>query len=171
MYPDGGIARFKLYGKVSSPIVSGNQQVGIDLASVVNGAVAWSYSDQHFGSADNLLLPGRGHDMSDGWETKRSRSADHTDWVIIKLGRQSSYIQKVIVDTAHYRGNFPQYITVHGYHNEPTDNTDCVELVGKVKVGPDQEHVYNIERDVNIAYIKLTIIPDGGVKRLRVWGR
>lgn len=42
-------------------------------------------SDQHFGVGSNLILPGRGKDMGDGWETKRSRVKGHKDWVIIKL--------------------------------------------------------------------------------------
>lgn len=69
MYPDGGIARFRLYGRVVPPELKTKDHI-IDLAYVCNGAVALKYSDQHFGSVDNLLLPGRGHDMSDGWETK-----------------------------------------------------------------------------------------------------
>ena len=113
MYPDGGIARFRLYGKVAPPEYKTEGHI-IDLAYVCNGAVALDYSDQHFGSADNLLLPGRGHDMSDGWETKRSRQPGHTDWVIVQLGKESSFIEKIIVDTAHFRGNFPQFISVQG---------------------------------------------------------
>lgn len=42
-------------------------------------------SDQHFGVGSNLILPGRGKHMGDGWETKRSRVKGHKDWVIIKL--------------------------------------------------------------------------------------
>ncbi|EJS43243.1 dal2p [Saccharomyces arboricola H-6] len=174
MYPDGGIARFRLYGRVAPPKLKTEDHV-IDLAYVCNGAVALEYSDQHFGSADNLLLPGRGHDMSDGWETKRSRQPGHTDWAIIQLGRESSFIEKIIVDTAHYRGNFPQFITVQGCLKVPEssrniDESSWVELVGKSKTGPDKEHLYEIRKDAKISHVKLTIIPDGGVKRIRVWG-
>lgn len=45
----------------------------------------FSTSDQHFGVGSNLLLPGRGKDMGDGWETKRSRTLGHKDWVTICL--------------------------------------------------------------------------------------
>ncbi|CCK70062.1 allantoicase KNAG_0D03150 [Huiozyma naganishii CBS 8797] len=171
MYPDGGIARFRLYGKVVPPEfkkLSANNN--IDLAFVCNGAVALDFSDQHFGSADNLLLPGRGHDMSDGWETKRSRTPGHTDWVSIQLGRQSTFIDKIVIDTAHYRGNFPQYITVHGCQGPPDKDTQWIELVGKSKTGPDTEHEYKIQKEMKLTHVKLTIIPDGGVKRIRVWG-
>ncbi|CAI4921559.1 ANL_HP_G0004670.mRNA.1.CDS.1 [Saccharomyces cerevisiae] len=174
MYPDGGIARFRLYGRVVPPELKTKDHI-IDLAYVCNGAVALKYSDQHFGSVDNLLLPGRGHDMSDGWETKRSRQPGHTDWAVIQLGRESSFIEKIIVDTAHFRGNFPQFITVEGClkESESSENTGegtWVELVGKSKTGPDKEHVYEIHKSIRVSHVKLTIIPDGGVKRIRVWG-
>jgi len=57
----------------------------LDLASVFAGARVVFTSDQHFGVGSNLLLPGRGKDMGDGWETKRSRTPGHKDWVVIRL--------------------------------------------------------------------------------------
>lgn len=169
MFPDGGIARFRLYGKVVPPTVALNStQQSLDLANVCNGGVALTVSDQRFGSVDNILLPGRGHDMSDGWETTRSREPGHVDWVIVQLGRETKFLEKIIVDTAHFRGNFPQYIQADGCCGLETDN--WIELVPKSKTGPDKEHEYAIEKDLKITHVKLTIIPDGGLKRLRVWG-
>lgn len=168
MYPDGGIARFRLYGKVVPPTTNGSSSTRVlDLASTCNGGVALSVSDQHFGSAGNLLLPGRGHDMSDGWETKRSRAPGHVDWVIIQLGREANYLEKIVVDTAHFKGNFPQYITVHGSNGV---DGEWVELVTKSKTGPNKEHEYHVGRSLQLTHVKVTIIPDGGVKRIRVWG-
>lgn len=84
MYPDGGIARFRLFGNVV-PVWPADVGAIVDLAHVANGGLAVSRSDEHFGTASNLLLPGRGVNMGDGWETKRSRGAGHVDWVIVKL--------------------------------------------------------------------------------------
>lgn len=56
-----------------------------DLAHVFAGGRVEFVSDQHFGVGSNLILPGRGKHMGDGWETKRSRAEGHKDWVIIKL--------------------------------------------------------------------------------------
>jgi len=106
MYPDGGIARFRLFGVVV-PVFPKDPDAVIDLAHVANGGLAVAFSDQHFGRASNLLLPGRGMDMGDGWETKRSREPGHTDWVVVKLGALG-FIEKVVIDTAHFKGNFPQ---------------------------------------------------------------
>lgn len=162
MYPDGGIARFRLFGRVEPPLELDSI---VDLAFSLYGGAAIDKSDQHFGSADNLLLPGRGKDMSDGWETKRSRVKGHTDWVIVQLGKQSKRIDRVIVDTAHFRGNFPQSVKVEG-----TGPSGSVELVPLTKTGPDKEHEFQIGKDCRVDSVKLTIVPDGGVKRLRVFG-
>lgn len=169
MYPDGGIARFRLYGEVV-PVLPAKDVV-LDAALVKNGGVAVNWSDQHFGTAGNLLLPGRGHDMSDGWETKRSRTKGHVDWVIIKLGVPIN-VEEFIVDTAHYKGNFPQKIVLKGTYSEkePLFDSDWTELVGETETGPHKEHFYKVEPH-KINYVLLVIIPDGGVKRLRVLGK
>ncbi|KAK6197074.1 allantoinase [Scheffersomyces amazonensis] len=177
MYPDGGIARFRLYGTVvpSQSLFLQKDKI-IDLASVLNGGVAIKVSDQHFGSADNLLLPGRGHDMSDGWETSRSRTAGHVDWVVIRLGAVA-HIKQIIVDTAHFRGNFPQKINVKAIKSNtddlPLDPTAWDDLVPETKGSPDVEHVYDIDSAYSnneYSHVRLIIIPDGGVKRVRVNG-
>jgi allantoicase len=77
-------ARFRVYGLVS-PVSSLGESELFDLAHVFAGGHVEAVSDQHFGVGSNLILPGRGKNMGDGWETKRSRDKDHKDWVIIKL--------------------------------------------------------------------------------------
>ena len=92
MHPDGGTGRFRAYGHVlpsSTPPPSTVTSAGlVDLAHVLNGGTVTGESDQHFGRGGNLVLPGRGKDMGDGWETRRSRGRLGTgkgDWVVIKL--------------------------------------------------------------------------------------
>jgi len=77
MYPDGGIARFRLYGRPKPPSTSQQFSDVMDLAAVVNGGRYVDCSDEHFSTCSNLLLPGRGTDMGDGWETRRSRAEGH----------------------------------------------------------------------------------------------
>lgn len=176
MFPDGGIARFRLYGQVV-PVLPRDPEAVFDLAATINGGVAVKCSDQHFGTKDNLLLPGRGKDMGDGWETKRSRG-EHTDWVIIKLGLPG-IIEKLVVDTAHFRGNFPQRVQVFAApaaERAPEHGDDLwTEILPPQKTGPDKEHEYcsDMLKNVTRAYgfVMLVIIPDGGVKRIRVFGR
>jgi allantoicase len=175
MFPDGGIARFRLYGQVV-PVLPQDLNAVFDLAATVNGGVAVACSDQHFGTKDNLLLPGRGVDMGDGWETKRSRG-EHVDWVVIQLGIPG-VIERLVVDTAHFRGNFPQKVQIFAApaaDKAPAHNDAAwVEILPPQKTGPDKEHEYASElSDVRRPYgfVKLVIIPDGGVKRIRVYGR
>lgn len=175
MFPDGGIARFRLYGDVV-PVLPQSVDDVFDLAATVNGGVAVSCSDQHFGTKDNLLLPGRGVDMGDGWETKRSRGV-HIDWTIIKLG-VPGLITKIVVDTAHFRGNFPQKVQLFAAppsETVPKHEDAWTQIVAPQKTGPDAEHEYaqGILEDVATpyGYVKLVIIPDGGVKRVRVFGK
>lgn len=173
MYPDGGISRFRLYGSVVPNLSQITAESVVDFASVKFGGQAVSWSDQHFGTVDNLLLPGRGVDMSDGWETKRSRTPGHVDWVIIKLGSKVS-IGEIVVDTAHFRGNFPQQVQLHGLDSEEKspsyEDEKWVELVAPSKTQADKEHSFKLNNAGNFTHVRLTIIPDGGVKRVRVFG-
>lgn len=65
----------------------------IDLVALENGGRVIAYSDAHFGHPRNLINPGRGINMGDGWETKRRR-APGFDWCILALG-QSGQIEKL----------------------------------------------------------------------------
>ncbi len=176
MYPDGGIARFRLFGH-AVPVFPADKDAVLDLAAAQNGAVAVSCSDQHFGTKDNLLLPGRGKDMGDGWETARSRADGHVDWAIVRLGAPG-YIDDVVVDTAFFRGNFPQKVRLEAISwkkggPEPGAGSEgWVQIVAPSSCGPDKEHRFPslLKRRV-FTHVKLVMIPDGGVKRLRVYGR
>lgn len=89
MHPDGGLGRFRAYGHVLPPAApSVPTGEAVDLAYVLNGGTVTGESDQHFGRGGNLILPGRGKDMGDGWETRRSRGRlgkGKGDWVVVKL--------------------------------------------------------------------------------------
>ena len=193
MYPDGGFARLRLYGYAIPPALppqgnDGNKGllplVEEELSSALLGGLALSTSDQHFTPCSNILLPGRGKDMGDGWETARSRGPNHVDWVIVKLGLPGS-IGKVVVDTKDFRGNFPRAVRVHGLEasskeqNPSPDHPGWVEIVkGDQPCKADTEHVFE---DAHLAvghedtrvfsHVKLTLVPDGGVKRFRIFGR
>ncbi|BCS22185.1 allantoicase [Aspergillus puulaauensis] len=118
MYPDGGFGRLRVYGHAIPPTLESTSQVqselpSEELSSALLGGLALGASDQHFTPCSNLLLPGRGKDMGDGWETARSRTPGHVDWVTVKLGLAGS-ASRIIVDTKDFRGNFPRAVRVHG---------------------------------------------------------
>lgn len=179
MYPDGGIARFRLYGE-AVPVWPENVEEAVELSAAVMGGVAVQCSDEHFGRKENLLMPGRGVNMGDGWETKRSRGHEHTDWVVVRLGA-TGRVSGITIDTRHFLGNFPQGVRVEGCtirENEQVAGAKdkrWVEILGVKKMGPDAVHEFS-ERDLTnvqgqeYTHMKLTMIPDGGVKRFRVFG-
>ena len=191
MYPDGGIARLRVYGSAVAPPLPETAVNGLlpveELSSALNGGVAITCSDEHFGVRSNLLLPGRGKDMGDGWETARSRTKGHTDWVVCRLGLRARSVEKVVVDTKDFRGNFPRAVQVEVWSalsdeaGEPAlDAEGWLPLVGGEKpCAADTEHVFEgeeLEQHGELenkawTHVKMTIIPDGGVKRLRIFGR
>ncbi|EPQ57299.1 Allantoicase [Gloeophyllum trabeum ATCC 11539] len=176
MYPDGGIARFRVYGLVK-PIFPDSETDILDLAHVLAGGRVVFTSDQHFGVGSNLILPGRGKDMGDGWETKRSRQKGHKDWAIIKLGA-AGYLEQVEIDTAHFKGNFPESCEVHATNSTSLIPEDQPEdawtlVLPRTKLGPHRRHFFQLENvhDSAFTHVRVTIYPDGGIKRVRVLGR
>lgn len=192
MYPDGGIARLRLYGRAIPPPITPASPAVEELSSALMGSLVLSASNQHFTPASNLLLPGRGKDMGDGWETARSRVKGHRDWAVIRLGLPGT-AQKVVVDTKDFRGNFPRAVMVHGLPvldknqsqsqngagGDPShDHPGWIELLNSEKpCKADTEHIFEGSELADgvagkvFSHVKLTMIPDGGVKRFRVFGK
>jgi allantoicase len=176
IYPDGGVARFRAFGEVLPD--PGNYVDGelIDLASVALGGRGVAASDQFFSSTDNLIMPGRGVNMGDGWETRRRRD-EHNDWAILKLGKTGT-VRKILLDTAHLRGNYPDHFSVEGcfepHAQVPSDNAQWSPIMGKQRLCPDREHTFTREvvcsPEQTFSHVRLNIFPDGGVSRLRVMG-
>ncbi|NNF17716.1 MAG: allantoicase, partial [Gammaproteobacteria bacterium] len=122
IYPDGGIARLRVYGQVVCDWSKRDAEAPSDLAAVANGGRALACSQAGFGSSmHNLNLPGRGVDMGDGWETPRRRGPGH-DWVILELGCVGK-LTHLEIDTAHYKGNYPDRVSVQAAHLSD-DDTD-----------------------------------------------
>ncbi|KAK4052373.1 Allantoicase [Microbotryomycetes sp. JL201] len=178
MHPDGGIGRFRAYGTVVPAPPRPGDESAIDLAYVLHGAVAVAESDQHFGKGSNLLLPGRGIDMGDGWETKRSRGRMESgkgDWVIVKFA-EPGYLEWTDIDTLHFVGNYPASVQLFGINSteaQPAaDDSAWTEILAKSTTGPHQHHYFQLNHPEKAwTHAKLCIYPDGGVKRLRLYGR
>ncbi|KAI9737363.1 MAG: Allantoicase [Cirrosporium novae-zelandiae] len=181
MYPDGGIARLRLYGTAIPLPLPSSTTPSLppleELSAALNGGLAHSWSDQHFGVAEFLLMPGRGKDMGDGWETKRSRGKGHVDWVVVRLGLPGT-VEKIVLDTKDFKGNFPRAWVVEGWvgDGEPREGEGWVVILKEREAGPHREHVYEggeLEgvKGTVFEFVRLTIVPDGGVKRFRVFGR
>lgn len=117
--------------------------------------------------------------MGDGWETARSRVPGHKDWVIVKLGARGC-VEEVVVDTMHFRGNFPKGVEIWGIdrdsHLVDAEDQGWELIVGEAACSKDMQHAFTVENGLLkgqkvVSHVKMVIIPDGGVKRLRVFGR
>jgi allantoicase len=176
IYPDGGVARLRVYGEVCPDWENVDESQVIDLFAIENGGRAVLCSDQHFGSKHNLNLPGRGVDMGDGWETARRRTPGN-DWVILRLGHPG-HIEKVEIDTAHFKGNYPDRAEMRAalIENEEdleSSSEDWPVLLPECKLDADKQHVYGNElQDVGaVSHVRLNIFPDGGISRVRLYGK
>ena len=177
IFPDGGVARLRVYGIVVPDWSKLKPGELVDLAAVENGGVALACSDMFFSSMNNLIMPGRSENMGDGWETKRRRGPGY-DWIILKLGLPGT-IRKVEVDTNHFKGNYPDMCSIEGCTapgasiGELASMSTCwSEILPKTKLQGDTRHFFERELSSidNCTHIRLNIYPDGGVSRLRVWG-
>jgi allantoicase len=177
IYPDGGVARLRVHGEALPDwkrILAAHEEV--DLAAAAHGARIVACSNMFFSQPLNLLMPGRGARMDDGWETKRRRGPGN-DWVVIALGIAGA-IRRVEVDTAHFKGNFPESCSLEVCRISPEQLEDSPdswpwrELLPRVKLGPDTLHTFSGElKDAGSAtHSRFNIFPDGGVSRLRLFG-
>lgn len=173
IYPDGGVARLKVYGEVKKDWNRVGDDELLDLASALNGGKAILCNDMFFSHIDNLLMPNRGANMGDGWETKRNRTPNNRDWVIIRLAHRGM-IKKINVDTCHFKGNYPDSCLIEGTNSPHDDleNANWTTILPQTKLSADTEHIYEKELVSNDAFthVRLNIFPDGGVSRLRLWG-
>ena len=180
IYPDGGVARLKVYGEVFKDWGLVKENELIDLAAAVNGAKAVLCNDMFFSHMDNLIMPGRGINMGDGWETKRNRTPGNRDWVIVRLAHKG-IIDKILIDTCHFKGNYPDSCLIEGCcisleeesRLNDTKDIEWATLLPQSKLQADHEHYFEKEIVIenSFTHVRLCIFPDGGISRMRLWGR
>jgi allantoicase len=176
IYPDGGVARLRVHAE-AVPGAAPLARAEIDLVAVENGGSVVVSSDQFYGAPRNLLMPYRAKNMGDGWETKRRRGPGH-DWVILKLGVPGT-IHRVEVDTAHFKGNYPDSCALQAAFAEKSfvdasnaSSLNWEELLPDTKLKANHRHVFTKLQHPGVAtHVRFQIFPDGGVSRLRLFGR
>ena len=173
IFPDGGVARLRVHGEVI-PDDSVFAAKEVDLAAMANGGFVVSCSDMHYGNRNNLILPGKSTHMGDGWETKRRRGPGH-DWAIVRLARPGT-ITRVEMDTDHFKGNAPGKCDLE-YCDSINDELFDPEkekwsmLVPEQPVKPHAQHEWKVASPKPATHVRLNIYPDGGVARLRLFGK
>jgi allantoicase len=175
IYPDGGVARLRVYGEVFKnwDAVAVTQE--IDLAAAINGGQAIACNDMFFSDMGNLIMPNRGANMGDGWETKRNRTPNNRDWVILKLAHKGT-VDRIVVDTCHFKGNYPDSCLIESCVSDTDDvenNANWQTLLPQQKLSADHEHEFisEINKGTAITHVRLNIFPDGGISRLRIFGK
>lgn len=168
----------------------------VDLADRRLGAGVMAANDEFFAMRENLLLGERavfdpehfGHKgkVMDGWETRRRRGAggetpfptpEEHDWALIRLGAPG-VVRGIVVDTAHFRGNYPQRISVQATSvtGSPSpeellaDDVKWEELIAPTPVLGHAANGFEISVERRFTHLRLCQHPDGGVARLRVYG-
>ena len=178
IYPDGGVARLRVYG---TPVLEQGLLAGggeIELSALRYGGRILGYSDAHYGDPWVILTEGRGTNMGDGWETRRRREPGH-DWMVIALGVPGT-VTRIEVDTAHFKGNFPDKVSLQAYRMAPGSDE---AIVVQSMFWPDlmtpkptrADHIHTFEGDAlaplgPVTHVRVNLHPDGGISRLRLFG-
>jgi allantoicase len=188
---------------------SSSSASSIVLTELTLGGQGIDCSNQHYGSPVKLLQASFGKDMGDGWETARQLHRPHRlvalqqsgaaeaeadqlvdfgdlrDWCIVSLGTPAQTIHAIIVDTKHFRGNYPESVMIEGrntttttnHDNDDDDDEEWTILVPRSRLAPDAEHLFQVVVDLDDQQqqrptrdIRVTIFPDGGISRVRVYG-
>ena len=174
IFPDGGVARLRVHGDVTPDWDRLRTRGDVDLAAVEHGGLVVACSDMFFGSRHNLIMPGDATHMGDGWETKRRRGPGH-DWTIVRLGTAGA-IRRVEVDTRHFKGNAPGACSLEGAAGEQGRDLAGLQwgdLLPRTALQPHTRHAFEDDLRAlgDITHVRFNIYPDGGVGRLRLFGR
>ncbi|HWI34355.1 MAG TPA: allantoicase [Lapillicoccus sp.] len=169
IYPDGGVARFRVHG---DPVPDPRFLTGtVDLAALENGGSVVDCSNMFYSSPTQILQPGRARIMGEGWENARRRD-DGNDHVTVKLAAPG-LVRRVEIDTSYFVGNAAGWARLSGV-NEATGDVDdpstWSELIPKTRLQPDTRHFFRVRPDAAVTHVRLDVYPDGGLARLRVNG-
>jgi allantoicase len=177
IFPDGGVARLKLYGSIEKSKKLRNKK--INLASLLDGASVIACNNEHFGKAENILAPGKAKNMGDGWETRRRRVKGF-DWLILN-SLSGKEINKIEISTHHFKGNFPSYCSLQATYLPTSKNPKQIVnssvkwkyLLKNAKLSANKTHTFknNLMKKDKINFIKINIFPDGGISRFKVYGK
>jgi allantoicase len=195
IYPDGGVARFRVHG---TPMPDPRFLTGtIDLAALENGGLVVGCSDAFYSSAGNLILPGRATGMAQGWENARRRGPGH-DYVTVALAAPG-VLRHAEIDTSCFVGNAPEQVRLlaadareaagpatgadpgpatggdpgpatGGDRGLPIPESAWREVLPMTRVQPDTRHRFRLDGAGVATHVRLDVIPDGGLARLRIHG-
>jgi allantoicase len=163
IHPDGGVARLRVHGTaVPDPrIIDAGP---FDLAALENGGRITGVSDAFYGRPAQLISRGLPRSMGEGWETRRRRDGGN-DWVEVTLACEG-VVTLAELDTSWFLGNAPGAASLTGIGPDGE-----VGLLPRRRLQPDTRHRFVIDGAPGVQKVRLDVYPDGGMARLRLWGR
>ncbi|XP_058143915.1 probable inactive allantoicase [Dasypus novemcinctus] len=198
IFPDGGIARLRVYGTGQKDWIATDPKEPLDLVALAYGGVCVGFSNAYLGHPNNMIGVGGAKSMADGWETARRLDrppilendengillVPGCEWAIFRLAHPG-VITHIEVDTKYFKGNSPDNCKIDGCILTTQEEEDMIKekwilpdhkwkpLLPVTKLSPNQSHLFNsltMELQDVITHARLTIAPDGGVSRLRLKG-
>src|SRR5438046_1836829 len=151
----------------------------VDLASERLGGAVLFANDEFFAPKENLLklaapvfIEGKYTDLGkwmDGWETRRRRNQG-LDWCIVRLGLPG-IIRGVVVDTSHFKGNYPEACSLEACAIDglPTtedltsDSIPWTEILPKANLNGDSPNAFALTSVSRSTHLRFQSHPDGGV--------
>ncbi|MEJ7770487.1 MAG: allantoicase [Geodermatophilaceae bacterium] len=171
IFPDGGVARLRVHGvPIADPRTL--DAGPFDLAALENGGRITGCSNDYFGTPHQLISPGLARNMGEGWETARRRDDDN-DWVSVALAC-AGVVTMAELDTSYFLGNSPGAARLTGCVEgaDPTEPESWIEVLPRTRLQPDTPHRFVLAPDgPGVTQVRLDVYPDGGMSRLRLWGR
>jgi allantoicase len=164
-FPDGGIARLRVYGDAVPDPVWLAALGTFDVAALEHGGHVEDTSDRFFSPGSNTLAPGRSATMDEGWETRRRRDDGH-DWIRYRLVAQAE-IRAVEIDTACYKGNAAGWAALSVRDGAAGEWT---QVLPRTRLEPDAVHRFVLPVPARGDGVRLDTFPDGGISRLRLYG-
>jgi allantoicase len=170
IYPDGGVARFRVHGEVVADPRLVRALGSLDLAAAEHGGRVVACSDLFYGSPSRLVAPGLARTMGEGWETARRRD-EGNDWVQVRLATEG-VVRVVELDTSYYVHNAPGWasLSLAAEAVRPDRPVLWRTALERVRLRPDARNRFLLPHAEAASLVRLDVYPDGGMARLRLWG-
>ncbi|XP_054422646.1 probable inactive allantoicase [Pteronotus mesoamericanus] len=198
LFPDGGVARLRVYGIGHKDWTATDPKEPLDLAAIACGGACVGFSDARFGHPNRMIGVGQPVSVGDGWETARRpdrppvlqsdedgvlRVPGH-EWAVFRLAHPG-VITQIEIDTRYFKGNAPASCSLDGCVLTTQEEEDMIKqkwdlpahrwkaLLPVTQLSPGESHVFDsltLELQDVVTHARLTIAPDGGVGRLRLRG-
>src|SRR5690606_32306119 len=99
-------------------------------------------------------------------------------WAVLEL-TATGVIERLELDTTHFKGNYPDRFAIDVLHAPSVPSGELPdadgfggwqELIPPTRTDPHFRHVFVVPHAPDATRLRLRVIPDGGVARLRAYG-